>query len=37
VSKVVVIDDEPLFFMMIEDKLKKAKIDVVACGRAGAL
>jgi two-component system phosphate regulon response regulator PhoB len=30
VSKVVVIDDEPFILMMIEDKLKKAKIDVVA-------
>ena len=27
-SKVVVIDDEPFILMMIEDKLKKAKIDV---------
>lgn len=29
-SKVVVIDDEPFILMMIEDKLRKAKIDVVA-------
>jgi len=29
VSKVIVIDDEPFILMMIEDKLKKAKIDVV--------
>jgi DNA-binding response OmpR family regulator len=29
-SKVVVIDDEPFILMMIEDKLKKAKIDVIA-------
>lgn len=28
-SKVVVIDDEPFILMMIEDKLKKAKIDVI--------
>jgi two-component system phosphate regulon response regulator PhoB len=28
-SKVVVIDDEPFILMMIEDKLKKAAIDVV--------
>ena len=28
-SKVIVIDDEPFILMMIEDKLKKAKIDVV--------
>jgi len=28
VSKVIVIDDEPFILMMIEDKLKKAKIDV---------
>lgn len=27
-SKVVVIDDEPFILMMIEDKLRKAKIDV---------
>ena len=27
-SKVIVIDDEPFILMMIEDKLKKAKIDV---------
>jgi DNA-binding response OmpR family regulator len=29
VSKVIVIDDEPFILMMIEDKLKKAKIDVI--------
>ncbi|MEW6003108.1 MAG: response regulator [Nitrospirota bacterium] len=29
-SKVVVIDDEPFILMMIEDKLEKAKIDVIA-------
>jgi DNA-binding response OmpR family regulator len=29
-SKVVVIDDEPFILMMIEDKLKKANIHVVA-------
>jgi two-component system, OmpR family, alkaline phosphatase synthesis response regulator PhoP len=29
VSKVIVIDDEPFILMMIEDKLKKAKIDVM--------
>ncbi len=29
-SKVVVIDDEPFILMMIEDKLKRAGIDVVA-------
>jgi len=29
VSKVIVIDDEPFILMMIEDKLKKAKIDVL--------
>jgi DNA-binding response OmpR family regulator len=29
VSKVIVIDDEPFILMMIEDKLRKAKIDVV--------
>jgi two-component system phosphate regulon response regulator PhoB len=29
-SKVVVVDDEPFILMMIEDKLRKAKIDVVA-------
>ncbi len=29
-SKVIVIDDEPFILMMIEDKLKKAGIDVVA-------
>src|SRR6266496_1465775 len=28
-SKVIVIDDEPFILMMIEDKLKKAGIDVV--------
>lgn len=28
-NKVVVIDDEPFILMMIEDKLKKARIDVV--------
>ncbi len=28
-SKVVVVDDEPFILMMIEDKLKKAKIDVI--------
>ncbi len=28
-SKVIVIDDEPFILMMIEDKLKKADIDVV--------
>jgi two-component system, OmpR family, alkaline phosphatase synthesis response regulator PhoP len=28
VSKVIVIDDEPFILMMIEDKLKKANIDV---------
>lgn len=28
-SKIVVIDDEPFILMMIEDKLKKAAIDVV--------
>lgn len=28
-SKVIVIDDEPFILMMIEDKLRKAKIDVV--------
>lgn len=27
-SKVIVIDDEPFILMMIEDKLKKAKIEV---------
>lgn len=27
-SKVIVIDDEPFILMMIEDKLRKAKIDV---------
>lgn len=27
--KVIVVDDEPFILMMIEDKLKKAKIDVV--------
>ncbi len=27
-SKVIVIDDEPFILMMIEDKLKKAKISV---------
>jgi two-component system alkaline phosphatase synthesis response regulator PhoP len=29
-SKVLVIDDEPFILMMIEDKLRKANIDVVA-------
>jgi two-component system phosphate regulon response regulator PhoB len=29
VSKVIVIDDEPFILMMIEDKLRKAKIDVI--------
>jgi len=29
VSKVLVVDDEPFILMMIEDKLKTAKIDVV--------
>lgn len=29
-SKVVVIDDEPFILMMIEDKLKRAGIEVVA-------
>ncbi len=28
-SKVLVVDDEPFILMMIEDKLKTAKIDVV--------
>lgn len=28
-SKVIVIDDEPFILMMIEDKLKKANIDVL--------
>ncbi len=28
-SKVVVIDDEPFILMMIEDKLRKADIDVI--------
>jgi len=28
-SKVIIIDDEPFILMMIEDKLKKADIDVV--------
>lgn len=28
-SKVIVVDDEPFILMMIEDKLKKAKIDVL--------
>ena len=28
-SKVIVIDDEPFILMMIEDKLRKAKIDVL--------
>ena len=27
--KVIVIDDEPFILMMIEDKLKKAKIGVI--------
>jgi DNA-binding response OmpR family regulator len=30
VSKVIVIDDEPFILMMIEDKLRKANIDVIA-------
>jgi len=30
VKKVVVIDDEPFILMMVEDKLKRAGIDVVA-------
>jgi len=29
VSKVIVVDDEPFILMMIEDKLRKAKIDVI--------
>jgi two-component system phosphate regulon response regulator PhoB len=29
VKKVVVIDDEPFILMMIEDKLRKAKINVI--------
>jgi DNA-binding response OmpR family regulator len=29
VSKVIVIDDEPFILMMIEDKLRKANIDVI--------
>jgi two-component system alkaline phosphatase synthesis response regulator PhoP len=29
VSKVIVIDDEPFILMMIEDKLRQAKIDVM--------
>jgi len=29
VSKVIVIDDEPFILMMIEDKLKRSKIDVI--------
>jgi len=29
VKKVIVIDDEPFILMMIEDKLKKAKIGVI--------
>jgi DNA-binding response OmpR family regulator len=29
VSKVLVVDDEPFILMMIEDKLKKAKINAV--------
>ncbi|MEW6109788.1 MAG: response regulator [Nitrospirota bacterium] len=29
-SKVIVIDDEPFILMMIEDKLKKANIDVIS-------
>ncbi len=28
-SKVIVIDDEPFILMMIEDKLKRSKIDVI--------
>ena len=28
-SKVIVVDDEPFILMMIEDKLRKAKIDVI--------
>jgi len=30
VKKVVVIDDEPFILMMVEDKLKRAGLDVVA-------
>jgi len=29
VSKVIVVDDEPFILMMNEDKLRKAKIDVI--------
>jgi len=29
VSKVIVVDDEPFILMMIEDKLRKAHIDVI--------
>ena len=29
-SKVVVVDDEPFILMMIEDKLRKARIEVVS-------
>lgn len=37
-SKVVVVDDEPFILMMIEDKLKKAKIDVITLrGSKGAM
>lgn len=28
-SKIIVIDDEPFILMMIEDKLKRAKLDVI--------
>ena len=28
-SKVIVVDDEPFILMMIEDKLRKARIDVI--------
>ncbi|NCO83020.1 MAG: response regulator [Nitrospirae bacterium CG_4_10_14_3_um_filter_44_29] len=34
-SKVMVVDDEPFILMMIEDKLKKAKIDVVTLRDSG--
>jgi DNA-binding response OmpR family regulator len=33
-SKVIVIDDEPFILMMIEDKLKKANIEVVTLRRS---
>ncbi len=33
-SKVVVIDDEPFILMMIEDKLKRAGIEVVALNQS---